>query len=253
VRGERVDTKTDSDVGDGPAGPGARFHLAETAAQNGNFYKVSDVKSRISWTAERRQLLRTMWDRGDKVPAIAAALGCNVGAVNVARARFGLTPRRIVSGRPKDPDGLAHKIERVAFTTSRLTEFASEKELVAQTGHQSFEWPRVIVKELVDNGIDACEDAEIPPVIKVTITTGKAGKSMRIVVEDNGPGISPDTVTGIIDYDVRVSSREAYISPRPPRQCAEDDIANGLRGRRQGDGRDLDRSARHQASSHLQR
>ena len=112
----------------------------------------------------------------------------------------------------------AHKIERVAFTTSRLMEYCSEKELVAQTGHESGDWPRVIIKELVDNGIDACEEAEIAPVIKVTITTGKRGKPTRIVVEDNGPGIPSDTVTGIIDYNVRISSREAYISPTRGRQ-----------------------------------
>ena len=97
-------------------------------------------------------------------------------------------------------------------------EFCTEKELVAQTGHQSYEWLRVIAKELVDNGIDACEDAEIAPVIKVAITTGQPGMPTRISVEDNGPGIPPDTVTGIIDYDVRVSSREAYISPTRGRQ-----------------------------------
>jgi hypothetical protein len=149
---------------------------------------------------------------------IAAALGCKVGAVNVARARFGLTPRRVVSGRPKEADEPPHKIERVAFTTSRLMEFCTEKELVAQTGHESYEWPPVIVKELVDNGIDACEEAEIAPVIKVTIATGKSGRPTRIVIEDNGPGIPPTTVTGIIDYNVRVSSREAYISPTRGRQ-----------------------------------
>jgi hypothetical protein len=183
------------------------------------FTKFADVKSRISWTPERRQLLQTMWDRGDKVPAIAAALGCKVGAINVARARFGLKPRRIVSGRPKqEPDEPAHKIERVAFTTSRLMEFASEKELVAQTGHQSYEWLGVLTKELVDNGIDACEDAAIAPAIKVTLTTAKSEKPTRVTVEDNGPGIGPDTITGIIDYNVRVSSREAYISPTRGRQ-----------------------------------
>src|SRR6202040_249708 len=101
-----------------------------------------------------------------------------VGVVNVARARFKLKPRRIVSGRPKELEEPAHRIERVAFTTSRLMEFASVKELVAATGHQSYEWPRVIAKELVDNGIDACEEAEVAPVIKVTITTGNA-KSRR--------------------------------------------------------------------------
>jgi Histidine kinase-, DNA gyrase B-, and HSP90-like ATPase len=184
------------------------------------FTKFADVKSRISWTAERRQQLQEMWDRGDKAPAIAAALGCKVGAINVARARFGLKARRVVSGRPKQepPDELAHKIERVAFTVSRLVEYCNEKELVAQTGHESYEWPRVIIKELVDNAIDACEEAEVAPVIKVAITTGKRGKPTRIVVADNGPGIPPATVTGIIDYNIRISSREAYISPTRGRQ-----------------------------------
>ena len=157
-------------------------------------------------------------------PTIAEALGCKVGVVSVARARFKLTPRRVVSGRPKEPDEPAHKIERVAFTTSRLMEFCTEKELVAQTGHQSYEWPRVIAKELVDNGIDACEEAEVAPSIKVTITTGhaksrrRAAKPTRIVFEDNGPGIPPETIAGIIDYNVRISSREAYISPTRGRQ-----------------------------------
>ena len=54
---------------------------------------------------------------------------------------------------------------------------------------RGLQWPRVIIKELVDNAIDACEEAEVAPVIKVTITTGKRGKPTRIVVEDNGPGI----------------------------------------------------------------
>jgi Histidine kinase-, DNA gyrase B-, and HSP90-like ATPase len=182
------------------------------------FTKFADVKSRIKWTPERRGLLQKMWDRGDKAPAIAAALGCKVGAINVARSRFGLKPRRVVSGRPKEPDEPAHKIERVAFTTSRLMEFCTEKELVAHTGHESYEWPRVIVKELVDNGIDACEEAEVAPVIKVTITTGGSGRPTRIVIEDNGPGIPTETITGIINYNIRVSSREAYISPTRGRQ-----------------------------------
>jgi DNA topoisomerase VI subunit B len=196
-------------------------HFSKVKRRPGSeiFTKFDDVKSRVSWTLDRRRLLTEMWDRGDKVSAIAGALGCKVGAVNVARARFGLKPRRVVSGRPKqEPDEPSHKIERVAFHTSRLMEFASEKELVAQTGHQSYEWPRVIVKELVDNGIDACEDAEIAPVIKVAITTGKGDKPTRIVIEDNGPGIHLNTIAGIIDYNVRVSSREAYISPTRGRQ-----------------------------------
>ena len=180
--------------------------------------KFADVKSRMDWTPERRELLGVMWNRGDKASDIAAALGCKVGAINETRARFGLKPRRVVSGRPKEPDEPAHKIERVAFTTSRLMEFCTEKELRAQTGHESYKWPLVIVKELVDNGIDACEAAEVAPVIKVTITTGKAKSATRIVIEDNGPGIPPETIDGVIDYNIRVSSNEAYISPTRGRQ-----------------------------------
>jgi hypothetical protein len=183
------------------------------------FTKFDNVKSRINWTSERRKLLEQLWERGETAAAIAGALGINVGAVNVARARFGLKPRRVVSGRPKqEPDERAHKIERVAFTVSRLVEYCNEKELVAQTGHESHQWPRVIVKELVDNAIDACEEAEVAPVIKVTLTIGKRGKPTRIVVEDNGPGIPAATVAGVIDYNIHISSREAYISPTRGRQ-----------------------------------
>jgi DNA topoisomerase VI subunit B len=197
----------------------ALFQQGKSAARSENFYKIRDVKSRIEWTDERRQQLERLWQRGDKAADIAAALGCKPGAVNVARARFGLKPRRIVAGRPRqEPDEPAHRIERVAFTTSRLAEYCSEKELVAQTGHESREWLRVIVKELVDNAIDNAEEHGVAPVITVVITTDKSDNPTRIVVKDNGSGIPSATVAGIIDYDVRISSREAYVSPTRGRQ-----------------------------------
>ena len=91
----------------------------------------------------------------------------------------------------------------------RLLEFCSRKELVAQTGHEPDDWPLVIIKELIDNGLDACEEAGIAPVIHVTVARG------RIRVRDNGPGIPPETVTSILDFTTRTSSREAYVSTRP--------------------------------------
>jgi hypothetical protein len=116
------------------------FSRIKRQAQSEIFTKLADVKSPTYWTARRKQLLQRMWERGDKASAIAAALGCKVGAVSVARARFGLKPRRVVSGRPpQEPDEPAHTIERVAFTVSRLVEYCNEKELVAQTGHECFE------------------------------------------------------------------------------------------------------------------
>jgi DNA topoisomerase VI subunit B len=98
-------------------------------------------------------------------------------------------------------------LERTTFRTSRLLDFASEKELVAQIGHQKDAWPVVILREAVDNAVDAAEEAGTPPA--VTVTVDRTG----ILVEDNGPGIPADVVEDILDFSVRVSSREAYVSP----------------------------------------
>jgi len=98
-------------------------------------------------------------------------------------------------------------LQRTTFETSRLLDFFSEKELVAQTGHQVAEWPLVIVKELIDNALDACEEAGTPP--EIIVVVDEAG----IEVQDNGPGMPPETVKSVLNYAVRVSSREAYISP----------------------------------------
>lgn len=98
-------------------------------------------------------------------------------------------------------------LERVPFETSRLMDFFSEKELVAQCGHERSDWPLVALKELVDNALDACEDAAIPPRISVTVNDG------GITVADRGPGIPAEVVAGIVKFDRKVSSREAYVSP----------------------------------------
>jgi len=101
------------------------------------------------------------------------------------------------------------RLDRVAFRTSRLLDFVGRRELTAQIGHPPEHWPLVIIKELTDNALDACEEAEIAPEIEVRVDTA----SGEISVADNGPGIRPETVTDILDYSVRVSSREAYVSP----------------------------------------
>jgi hypothetical protein len=104
----------------------------------------------------------------------------------------------------------AHKLERVAFTVSRLVEFSSIKELTAQTGHPPEDWPMVVLKEVVDNALDACEEAKIAPEITIAVSTHRI---IRIVITDNGPGLPAETIEKILDYSVRVSSREAYVSP----------------------------------------
>lgn len=101
----------------------------------------------------------------------------------------------------------ARELHRQAFRTSRLLDFLSEKELVAQIGHALPAWPFVLVKELLDNALDACEEAGVAP--KAVISVDEGG----LTIIDTGPGIPPDVATDLLDYSVRVSSREAYVSP----------------------------------------
>ncbi|MFZ4539887.1 hypothetical protein [Propionivibrio sp.] len=86
-------------------------------------------------------------------------------------------------------------------------DFFSQKELTAQTGHHVNDWPTVIIKELIDNGLDACEDASIAPVLQVTFNAD------GISVIDNGPGLPASTIDNVLDFSIRESSREAYVSP----------------------------------------
>lgn len=100
-------------------------------------------------------------------------------------------------------------LQRVAFTTSRLAEFCGEKELVAQTGQSKECWPLVVLKECVDNALDEAEEAGIAPEVRIEVSTAPS----EIVITDNGRGIPAETIEKMLDYTVRISSREAYVSP----------------------------------------
>jgi hypothetical protein len=86
-------------------------------------------------------------------------------------------------------------------------EFCNRRELVNQTGHDTSEWHLVVLKELIDNALDECEEAGIAPVIEVAVDGDK------ITIADNGRGIPAKTIGSVLDYSIRVSSREAYVSP----------------------------------------
>jgi hypothetical protein len=86
-------------------------------------------------------------------------------------------------------------------------EFCSERELQNQTGHSVDDWPLVVAKELIDNALDACEEAEVAPDITVVVDPD------TIIVQDNANGIDNKTIESVLDYAIRVSSREAYVSP----------------------------------------
>ena len=99
------------------------------------------------------------------------------------------------------------KLKRVAFTVSRLMEFCSIRELQNQTGHSYYDWLQVVLKELMDNALDACEEAGVAPVVSIAGTKG------LITIRDNAGGMNVATIKDILNYAIRVSSREAYVSP----------------------------------------
>ena len=132
---------------------------------------------------------------------------------------------------PRTARKLAPVLERTIFRTSRLAEFCSTRELVAQTGHQIAEWSLVTLKELTDNAIDICEEKDIAPEIAVSESTEEG----TITVADNGPAIPPQT---IIDGSGELARGLCLADSRRPRQCAPDPAGDGLCAGQPGAGRD---------------
>jgi len=63
------------------------------------------------------------------------------------------------------------KLERTTFEVSRATEYFTEKELQRQIGRGKQWWPVALLKELVDNALDACEMGKVAPEIEVLCST----------------------------------------------------------------------------------
>lgn len=101
------------------------------------------------------------------------------------------------------------RLNRQTFSTSRLLDFVGQRELTAQIGHPPEEWAIVVAKELLDNALDAAEEAGTAPDVSIAVSTERG----EIVVTDNGPGLPAETIDGVLDFSVRVSSRDAYVSP----------------------------------------
>lgn len=101
----------------------------------------------------------------------------------------------------------AHQLVRTTFVTNRALEFFSQKELQLQIGHPPDLWLLALVKELIDNALDACESHDIAPRIRITVTPDS------VSVQDNGRGLPEATLNRSLDYLVRVSDKNHYISP----------------------------------------
>ena len=107
--------------------------------------------------------------------------------------------------------------KRALFTISRETEFFSEGELTKQIGVVKPLWPLAVLKELVDNALDASEQGDVPPAVSVRFMDD------HFQVEDNGPGIPERVITDSLNYAVRVSDKVRYVGPTRGQQ------GNGLK------------------------
>ena len=105
------------------------------------------------------------------------------------------------------------RLERTAFEISRAAEYFDARQLSTLTGVPTDEFAHVVLKELIDNSLDACEAAGAPPQITVAVSDDGSSGAIRIRVSDNGPGIPSDVVRRMLDYNVRVSDKAAYRSP----------------------------------------
>ena len=110
------------------------------------------------------------------------------------------------NGRHKQP-----AVQRTVFATPRAAEFLELRALQAQTGQPAEAFGHVVLKELLDNALDAAETAGRAPV--VDIHTRIDDWLTFVTVSDNGAGIAPATVADICDFNMLVSDKARYRGP----------------------------------------
>ena len=102
-------------------------------------------------------------------------------------------------------------VKRTVFATPRAAEFLELRALQAQTGQPAEAFGHVVVKELLDNALDAAETAGRAPIIDIGTRTDD--EVTFVTVSDNGAGITPAIVTDLCDFNMLVSDKARYRGP----------------------------------------
>ena len=102
--------------------------------------------------------------------------------------------------------------ERITFEIPQASDYFTPRGLQAMTGQPLRRFMSVVVKELLDNAIDACERKGVAPCLTVAVDSVSAGQ-IQITVADNGPGIPPDVARQLLTFETRTSDKAAYRSP----------------------------------------
>ena len=98
-------------------------------------------------------------------------------------------------------------MKREVFSITTSESYTSVGGLLAQTGQDRKHWRHVALKELIDNALDAADNAGIAPVLSVELSGD------FFTVADNGPGLPLAMLEGSLDYSARVSDKLGYVSP----------------------------------------
>jgi len=106
--------------------------------------------------------------------------------------------------------------ERRFHRDSRTRENFTEDGLTSLTGQPTRRWGRYVVKELVDNALEAAEGTS-DPFVMVRLWAGGPPGPRRYVqaveVEDNGPGIGEETLRQIADPEAFGGTKRHYALP----------------------------------------
>jgi len=97
------------------------------------------------------------------------------------------------------------------LSISRQSEYFTTKELQLMTGRPQDQFADVIVKELLDNAIDAAETKGVKPVAALEIN--ESDGRMQIIVADNGKGMPSELIRKITDFNTRTSDKVARRLP----------------------------------------
>lgn len=97
---------------------------------------------------------------------------------------------------------------RTPFAMPRAAEFLEVRALQTQTGQPREHFGSVVLKELLDNALDAAESHGLAPSLDVSLDAEDA--MQYLTVADNGAGIPADVIEQILNFNVLVSDKAAY-------------------------------------------
>jgi DNA topoisomerase VI subunit B len=108
-------------------------------------------------------------------------------------------------------------IDRRFHRDTRVSENFSKDRLETLTGQPSGDWGRYVVKELVDNALEAAEQADHDePAVSLSLNVeaqGRRAYARRVTVANNGPDFDRETLKQITDVTEFGGTKRHYALP----------------------------------------